>query len=307
MAGVKRRNWRGLLAAAAALVLFGGGALWAYRAQLQTATLKFGVAQPGTITHEVEVQAVFANQETVVTAPVAGQVSFSGEDGQRFRRGETVATVQPAGANPGAANPATAQAVAAPVGGLFFGQTDGLESVVTPDNLLNMDLAKLLAEKGSDKAAKQVQSGEPVGKMVNNLGPSSAFLAVPSLDGLEVGQTLRLVVEGKTQTAKIKRKSGTPLGVVVQFNQYVDGSAERRVQDIVWVARPPVNGIVLPKQALWQQGEEQGVLVVMEGVIRFRRVKVLDQDSAQVCVDNLPTGMSVVLTPRSGLEGLAAR
>ena len=307
MAAVKRRNWLGLLAGAMALVLIGGGTVWVYRAELQAATLEFGVAQTGMITHEVKVKAVFANQETVLTAPVAGQVNFNGQDGQRFRRGDIVAAVQPAGANPGAtANPAAAQAVATPLGGLFFRETDGLESVMTPDNLMNMDLSKLLAEKGTGKVAGQVQAGEPIGKIVNNLGPSLAFLAVPALDGLEVGQTLRLTVEGKPQTAKIRRKSASPLGVVVQFNQYVDGSTTQRVQDIIWIVKPGVTGVVLPKRALWQQGEEQGVLVVVEGVIRFRRVKVLDQDGERICVENIPTGMPIVLTPRSGLEGLAA-
>lgn len=290
------------------VIVLVGGIVWSNRSSLMSGTLTFAVAQTGTITHERKVPATFANQEFPLQAPFAGKIQFLGSDGQRFRRGETIATLQPEGAAPGTkADYSTNQTLVAPSGGLFFRQTDGLESVITNDNLATMDLDKLLTQQANAKSPETtVQSGEIVGKIVNNLVPTMAFLELPKLDGLTVGKTMRITVGGQTMSAKILRKSDKPTGVVVQFPHYIDGSAGQRRQEVTWVSLPPVSGVLVPKSALWVQGEEQGVYVVVEGVVHFKKVKILDQDDQNVCVENLASGIPVVVTPREGLEGVAA-
>lgn len=289
------------------LIVVIGGILWFYRSGLMTGTVKFAVAQTGTITHERKVVATFANQEIPVSAPLSGKVQFMGEDGQRFRRGEVVATLQPEGATPGMKQDHdTDQTILATKGGLFFRQSDGLESIMTGENLISMDLDKLLAQPANVKTVgSTAQAGEVVGKIVNNLIPTLAFLELPSIDGLIVGKILRLTVGNQTVSAKILRKSDKPTGVVVQFPQYVDGSAAKRRQDVTWISLPPTNGVLVPRSALWTKGEELGVFLGVEGVVHFKKVKVLDQDDSQACIENLPSGIPVVISPRDGLEGLA--
>lgn len=285
-----------------------GGILWFYRSSLTARTMKFAVAQTGTITHERKVAATFANEEIPISAPLSGKIQFVGEDGQRFRRGEAVATLQPEGAAPGTNQGyAMNQTILAAMGGLFFRQSDGLESIMTSENLTSMDLDKLLAQTANVKTAgATVQLGEVVGKIVNNLIPTQAFIELPSIDGLVIGKTLRLTVGIQTVSAKILRKSDKPKGVIVQFPHYVDGSAAQRRQDVTWIYLASTSGVLVPKSALWTQGEELGIFLWSEGVVHFKKVKVLDQDDNQVCIENLPSGIPVVITPRDGLEGLVA-
>lgn len=288
------------------LIALVGGSSWFYRSNFSSGATKFALAQTGTITHERKTKATFANQELAIAAPFSGNVQVMGKDGQRFRRGESVATLQPQGAAPGTAK-AQNQTIVAKMGGLFFHQTDGLEAIMTTENLASMDLAKLLAQTANVKIpAANVQAGEFVGKIVNNLLPTQAFLQLTSIEGLVVGKTIRITAGEQTVSAQILRKSEKPTGVVVLFPNYIDGSATNRRQEVTWVYQAPTSGVLVPKSALWTKGDELGVLLWSGGVVQFKKVKVLDQDESQACIENLPSGIPIVITPRNGLEGLVA-
>lgn len=289
------------------LAVFFASGLWFYRSVLINKLLAFAYAQQGEIGHGVKVQATFVNQEFVIYSKVAGKVEFLGTDGQRFRRGDIVAKVQPEGAAPGTMNGSQSTVVLkAPEGGLLFRKVDGYETFLTAENLRGANLAGLLAEKATAQETDLVQPGGAAGKIVKNLVPTEAFIKMPSLDNLAIGNGLRFNIAGQPQTAKIILKSENPLGIVVQFNQFVDGSVQDRRQEIVWVSQPSVRGIIIPKSSLWSHGEEQGVYVIDEGVIHYRKVNILDQDETQVCIEGLASGMLVVTNPRKGIEGLPA-
>ncbi|MFZ3130440.1 MAG: HlyD family efflux transporter periplasmic adaptor subunit [Desulfosporosinus sp.] len=289
-------------------IALGGGILWFFCSNFTFGTIKFEVAQTGTITHERKVAATFANQELPISAPFSGRVQFMGEDGQRFRRGEVVGTLQSEGAVSGTKlENAQNQTILATMGGLFFHQTDGLETIITTENLTSMDLARLLVQTANVKiSGTNVQAGEFVGKIVNNLIPTQAFLEITSIEGLTVGKTIRLTVGEQTVSAKILRKSEKPTGVVVMFPHYIDGSATKRRQDVTWIYQSPTNGVLVPRSALWTQGEELGVFLWSGGVVHFKKVKVLDQDNVHACIENLTSGIPIVITPRNGLEGIVA-
>lgn len=306
MEGKKRKIIYGFLGVL--LIALVGGGLWIYRSNFIPVTIKFAVAQTGTISHERMVAATFANQELPLAAPFSGSVKFLGEAGQRFRRGEGVATLQPAGATPGIkVENAQSHTILATMGGLFFHQTDGLETIITAENLISMDLDRLLAQTANVKIpGASVQTGEFVGKIVNNLVPTQAFLELTNIEGLTVGKTIRLTLGEQTANAKILRKSEKPMGVVVSFPYYIDGSATNRRQDVTWIYQAPTSGVIVPKSALWTQGEELGVFLRSEGVVHFKKVKVLDQDDKFACIEDLQSGIPIVITPRDGLEGLVA-
>jgi putative membrane fusion protein len=285
-----------------------GGILWSYRSNFTLGTIKFAVAQTGTITHERKVAATFANQEQPISAPFSGSVQFMGEAGQRVRRGEGVATLQPEGAALGTKQEnAQIQTILATMGGLFFHQTDGLETIITTENLTSMDLDRLLVQTANVKIpGTSVQTGELVGKIVNNLIPTQAFLELTSIEGLTVGKSIRLTTGEQTVNAKILRKSEKPTGVIVLFPHYIDGSATKRRQEVTWIYQSPTSGVLVPRSALWTQGEELGIFLRSEGVVHFKKVKVLDQDDSHACIENLTSGVPIVITPRNGLEGLVA-
>ncbi len=285
-----------------------GGILWSYRSNFNSVTIKFALAQTGTISHERKVKATFANQELPISAPFSGSVQIIGKDGQRVRRGEGIATIQPNGATPGTKQEdAQKQILSATMGGLFYNQTDGLETIITTENLSTMDLDQLSAQTANVKIpGANVQTGEFVGKIVNNLIPTQAFLELTSIEGLTVGKTIRIMTGEQTVNAKILRKSAKPTGVIVVFPHYIDGSAINRRQEVTWIYQSPTSGVIVPKSALWTQGEELGVFLWNEGVVHFKKVKVLDQDESYACIENLTSGIPIVITPRNGLEGLVA-
>lgn len=307
MAGKRKKpiNWFwGVLLIA--LVL---GIVWYYRSDLSSGTIRFAVAQTGTITHERNVATTFVNQELPIAAPFSGNVQFIGEDGQRFRLGDVVATLQPEGATPGAKRENDQkQTIHATMGGLFFHETDGLETILTAENLSSMDLNKLLAQKAIVKrTGANVQTGDFLGKLVNNLVPTRAFLELTSIEGLTVGKTMRLAVgEQAAVRAEILLKSEKPMGVVVLFPNYIDGSATQKHQEVTWSYRSSTSGVLVPISALWKQGEELGIYLWDEGVVHYKKVKVLDQDNSYACIENLTSGIPIVITPRNGLEGLVA-
>lgn len=307
MEGKKRKPlyWFGCIL----LIVLAGGALFFYCSNLAAgSSMKFAVAQTGTITHERKVMATFANQETPILSPSTGKIQYVGEDGQRFKRGEAVATVQADGAAPGTKHEnALNHMIPAEKGGLFFRQSDGLESILTSENITTVDLDKLLALTANVKnPGASVQAGEIVGKIVNNFSPTMAFLELPSIDDLAVGKNLRIKMGDQTLNAKILRKSDQPKGAIVQFPYYVDGSVAERRREVIWIYSPAVTGVLVPSSALWTKGEELGVFLWSEGVVQYKKVKVLDQNDSYVCVENIPSGIPVVITPRDGLEGLVA-
>ena len=308
----------------AVLVIASAGIVWYYRWHAAGGSIKFAVAQTGTIHHEHTLMASFANQEVLLTAPFAGQVQFTCADGERVRRGETVANLNREGYW-------QSQDIRAEAVGLFFRQTDGLETVFTIGNLEYMDWNELLRwhagerqaetdeHSGEDQQTQEdiqaedfVYAGEFVGKIVNNLIPSQAFLELPDarelpdVEALTAGRTIRLTVGQETLSARVLRASEEALGVVVVFPHYIDGSATQRRQEVSWIYRTPTSGVLVPKSAVWDQGEEQGVFLWSEGVIHFKRVNILDQNEEYVCIENLNSGVPVVTTPREGLEGLVA-
>lgn len=290
---------------------------WVYRANWMTSSLEVETAQMGSIDHYVLVKAVFANEEYVIQSPASGKLEFLGKEGQRFRRGETVAQIQPDGVAPGTNSNQKSVQVSIPTGGLFYQKVDGLESVFTPQSLLEMDLAKILEQQENPQAQNDlIQAGTPLGKVVNNLIPTMAFVEVQPTNDLNVGKTVKFNIEGQILSGRILRKSETPSGIVVRFNQYLEGTENERMQDVYWIARPSENGVIISKSALYTKGEELGVYVVQEGIFQFRKVKVLDENDTFVCVENLPQdlargigleiGIPVVKNPRSGIEGLTA-
>lgn len=298
----RQRKFRSLMTIFIAL-LFVGLVSWGY-AKYSAQALKLVVVQAGTLRHEVQVKAIFANEETPILAGSAGKVNFSGPDGQRFRRGETVGSILPVGAAPSVSGSSGSGTIlVAPHGGLLYHEVDGLEAILTPEALQDADLAKLLAQTGNEHVVDTVQAGGVAGKIVNNLKPTYAFLELPDLTGIKEGSVLHFKIDDKDQTASVLKESAQPQGVVVQFSQFVDGSVRQRQQEVLWISKPETSGVLVPKSALWVRGEEQGVYIIAEGVIRFRRVTILDEDSNQACVKELPSGITIVANPRDGLDG----
>ncbi|HHV63863.1 MAG TPA: hypothetical protein GXX46_02120 [Peptococcaceae bacterium] len=320
------------------IVLLLGFALRNFHSSLVVKSLTWETVRQDWVKHEKTVQAIFANTEVVITAPVEGEVTYIREDGYRFRKGEIVASLKPSGVSHG--TDLSEQAVLAPISGLFYSNRDNLEEIMTPENLMNMELERLLlqAEKaleaGQPAAQTEQQAGQqaeqqagqqagqqteqsqlinsgkvvnkhaPLGKMLNNLYPSWMFVHLDFSVSVAKEDIVKFVIEGEEYVGTVMKVSAKPQGAVIRFTQYVKGTTEKRQREIIWVYKPPTKGLVVPVKSLYTLGEERGVFINNNGVIRFRSVKVLDSNESLACVQGVPEGVSVVVDPPADLEGL---
>ncbi|QHA01177.1 hypothetical protein GQ588_11285 [Dehalobacter restrictus] len=295
--------------------------LWDYRSSWIAGSLSFDTVHQGLVEHEKTVKAVFANMETVLTAPAEGTVVLVSEEGRRFKKGESVARVIPAGV--GHEQSDSGIWISAPVSGLFYSQRDGLEQIMTPENLMNMDLDRLLAQTKNDRTeTEQTETAQgngqsadnsqnttvslhsPIGKMVNNLYPSWVFVYLGIQDSLAIRDVVEFVIDDEECYGTVMKLSAQPGGAVIRFSQYVQGTTENRIREIVWRFRSPTKGLVVPASALCTSGEEKGVYVLEDGVIRYQSVIVKDSNENLVCVEGLPEGVQVVVSPIEGIEGM---
>lgn len=295
---VPRIILRGLLLAAVMVIGYFAYTSWQYA---KTTAPRYEGAQTGILKHEVHVKATFANEEAVLQAPQAGKLNLLAAEGKRLRKGEEVASVSAAAVMAASGGSLT---VTAPIGGLYVSSTDGLETLYTFDHFMSMDLSQVFANPGSaHKVGTEVNYGDPVGKIVNNLTPTAAFVAFPSLKGINLNDTLKFEIDGQTCTAEVLRKTDRPSGVVVRFANFINGSLTERQKEVIWLSAPSTSGVLVPKSALWNKGEERGVLADIDGIISFRRVVVDDENETQACVENLPAGTMVVVNPNPKMEG----
>lgn len=291
------------------IVLLAGIISWNLYSSWLVSQLALTTTSKGWVKHEKVVQTVFANTETIITTPTDGKVIILGEEGTRYKKGDTVAKIVPTGIDQGQA--VEEIPIKAPISGLFYQKRDNLEHILTPENLMNMDLEALLAQVKSTARPILDQDGlnknAPLGKMVNNLYPSWMFVYLEAEAQLSKGDTVKFRIEDNEYTGTVMKISGQPSGAVVRFSQYVNNTTENRIQEGVWCYKPATKGTLVPVDSLYTLGEERGVYLNDEGFIRFQNVKVLDQNEFLACVEGLPEGVEVITNPREGIDGMTVK
>lgn len=303
----KKPNYLFLLS----IVFLLGFLVWNYHSSWVVGQLSIDTVRQGQVRHEKTVKAVFANTEIVLTAPIEGKITMIREEGQKYGKGETLVSLIPVGVNNVQSKKETI--VTTPISGLFYSYLDGLEQVVTPENFMNMDLSGLLvqldnqvtnSDHSGEKSTEVISKHSPVGKIVNNLYPSWVFIYLESTDTMEKGNIVRLVIDNEEYSGTVMKVSGEPKGAVVRLTQYIKGTTENRKKDVIWKFKPASNGLLVPVTALCTFGEERGVYIGEQGVIRFRNVQVLDYNEVVARVEGIPEGSRVISNPRRGIEGL---
>lgn len=275
--------------------------LWSLKSSIMFKQYNLETAVLGYVKHEKEIQVIYANTETVLTAPIEGKIVLLPEDGRKFARGEVILTLIPSGIDHGQNKGDTP--VTAPHPGLYYAGRDNLENIVTPENLMNMDLNSLLsqvesAEKPAVVPAEIVSKHSPVGKVVNNLYPSWMFVYLDSQDTMQKEDSFKFIINDNEYSGTVMKVSEQPRGAVIRLNQYVNGSTEDRIDHIIWVVKPPTKGVIVPSKSLCTLGEEIGVYEAMDGLIRFRPVRVLDDNGQSACIEGLAAGKTVVTNPQ---------
>lgn len=275
--------------------------IWNFRTNIIFGQYDIEVVQQGLVKHEKSVEVVFANTEAILTAPAEGQVILPQEEGRRFARGETVAKIIPSGIDYNDTEEEIT--LTAPNSGLFYSSYDNLEHIVTPENLMNMDLEGLLSQVSGSVTTKidhnvPVSKNSPLGKIVNNLYPTWMFVHLDNSAKMLKGDIVRIIVGDYDYSGTVMKVVQQPKGAIIRFSQYVLGSTQERVGEVTWIVKPPTRGMVVPSSSLVIQGEEKGVYLAEEGLIRFRAVKVLDDNESFACVQGIREGEKVIINPK---------
>lgn len=195
--------------------------------------------------------------------------------------------------------------VHAPKTGAFTARIDGLEDKltlkaleeITPEYFKELD--RLPAEA---KTAEYANSGEPIGKIVNNFSWSiAARVPADEVEGLQVGSRLKLrfpdisidTVEG-TITKITPEVSGKVI-LVVNSNKYVDMIYSSSRVNVEFV-KSSYDGYRIPAKSLRMDGTTMGVYVIRNDKARFLPVDLIYSGKLWVVVsekaDNTADGNS---------------
>lgn len=278
---------------------------FAHRA-VATAFVRTVNAQLGVLEHIVEAPGIIVRQEQVVAAPLTGTLKWQAAAGERLAIGTPVATITTAGG--------VEQTVTMPAAGMIIKKLDGFEGVLQPAILEQP--TTLDVEKLSDTKAKvqeiadgaEVQQGSFIFKIINNYVwyyvaqfEEDTFAKLAG----EKAANLRLSLDDTTtvraQIMEVKEEDGTVTAVFSLEEQLGDCYEERFAN--VEIVTQSTTGIVLPASALRVRGDETGVYVLDQSLVRYRQVEVLTTEAQQVVVRGLPTGIPVITNPLLVKEG----
>jgi hypothetical protein len=304
--GSKKPNYLMIIS----IVLVVSFGLWTYYSSWVVSQFSLETARQGWVKHEKKVKGIFANTEVVLTAPVEGKLTLLPEEGRRVKKGDPIAKLESSGIDHGPSREEVL--VTAPISGLFYSFNDGLEQVITPESLMKMELDGLLSQVENSQQSTEddktvINKYSPIGKMVNNLYPSWAFVYLETTDKVRKDDIVKFSIEGEEYTGTVLKLSGEPLGAVVRFSQYVKGTTGNRIKDVIWIYKRPLKGLLVPVSSLYTLGEERGVYYNSDGIVRFKNVQVLDYNDDVACISGLPEGVQVIVNPKKGIEGLALR
>jgi putative membrane fusion protein len=289
---------RALIVAAALLVL-----VW-----LGKQAYVFGVSEAirtesaewSELSETYEGQAIIMRNETVVTAPASGSVAWLVTEGARVHIGAPVALIG------GAVSPEKEQGTVelkSPAAGVVSCHLDGWEGILAPANYQRVDLFTLfnsVGRKPLEALPQEVQSGSPVFKIVDNL-VDPYFLV--KLDGqpvnLAIGSSVDLEWDsggaGQGRVVGLQSRSGTCIAII-SVSQATGDAFSARTLDVKLINKK-CEGIVVPTQALVNQGSEQGVYAKTPLGIKFVRVEVIGTLGDRVALQGIQVGVDVVTNP----------
>ncbi|MHB1127857.1 MAG: HlyD family efflux transporter periplasmic adaptor subunit [Bacillota bacterium] len=268
--------------------------------------IKVEIASYSVLEEVVPLDGIIIKGETVLTAPVTGDLYTVVPEGKRVRVGEVLVRVRALGTT--GETEGQDFPVVAPVTGMVSYHFDGLEHVLSPYILDELDMEKIdqiVSQPGQKSAAKStVKKGEILVKIVDNIGGLEIY-ATPDRGvltrQLKVGQNVELRVVGLENTikAQVKNVQDTPEKWRVLFvtSEFLPQALTDRQIHLEMVAHR-LSGIILPRQALAVEDGKDGVYVVTTRGIRWREIQQVGIIGDQVAVEGIPEGTRVVLNPR---------
>jgi hypothetical protein len=205
--------------------------------------------------------------------------------------------------------------VVAPKAGVVNRELDGLEQVATPRQIVAMRAARVanLAGRSSQtRDGQEVRVATPLFKVMDT-GETFVVLVVSAGEGKAFPDNLevRFTDLGSLPVPARLQHRGTPeeedsMLIVLRVGPVTDELAGMR-QAAVEVVLDRWRGPTVDRRALVEREGGVGVMVILDGAARFRRVEVLGGDERQVVVRGIEIGQEIVLNPWLIPEGMRIR
>lgn len=237
----------------------------------ETVILNYGNLQTSS-----KLSCLIVRSEKVQTANEGGRVSYYAEESSKNRRGVKVLDIYTTSGNHPYYCPAT---------GFVSYYFDGLESLLGPDTLANIDPKDFIGESPKYPArpesivAEEVRAGEVLYKLVDsNLWYIAAFVPKDLQRRYKTGMDVKVEFADGTRipgsiTEMIKR--GDYVVTLISTKRYYSEFAKLRLEELTLISEDS-EGLIVPETALAAEDGLEGVYVKdINGNYKFTRVKVL--------------------------------
>lgn len=213
--------------------------------------------------------------EVVLSANQSGSISYYVEEGLKTRKNTKVLDIYPSSGTPtGYACPST---------GVVSYYIDGYESYFTPENINNLEVAKLQEMDIIPENTSRIKAerAEPLYKLIlDDVWYIVVLVQENNIDKYTLDSKVTIefeegFVDGYT-TALIQQEEGWL--AVVKTDRYYKNFASVR-QAPVTVVTEDYQGLIVPNTAIAEEDGKQGVFVKdLTGDYHFTRVKVITTD-----------------------------
>lgn len=261
------------------------------------------LAGEGVVQNNITVSGVFVRDEQIVAAPVTGMLTWQVKEGTRLSAGTPVAEL---------ASGDQVVTVTAPGAGVVALWLDGLEGVLQPGTVSEIDLAGLLRQpppKQQFGNGEVVKQGSMLFKIVDNYRCVFLF-ALPYAEyrttGLADKQLLKFIFDsGQKMFGSLVSYHKDGKGMVTLAAE-LSPEARARLPGRFASAEllgSETKGITVPASALVQREGGSGIYTLVEATVRFRSVDVKALGKEKAVVDGLREGATVIVNPWLVREG----
>ncbi|MGI6686027.1 MAG: HlyD family efflux transporter periplasmic adaptor subunit [Bacillota bacterium] len=271
--------------------------------------IQYGTAQWKVLDNSIANEAAIIRDETVITAPAQGLFEPLVNEGEKVAAGKTIGYLKTQGATDKA--DFIKLPVKAPRAGLVSFHPDGLEEILKPDLLNDLDIDKISAlleeRQASVSRFPQVERGKPVCKIVDNLINPYLYIQCPStsLCTLEKGQVMKVRFPDGTAAEirlyDVKKRNDQYVFIAEIFNA-PDFDLKNRFIPIN-VAAETFEGITVLKEALVKRNGEDGIYVPRKGICKWVKVEVKGCVGEEAVISGLDAGAQYIINPSLVHEG----
>lgn len=262
-----------------------------------------------TVTETKIIPGLLVKEEIILRSPLGGEVNLLFADGERASSGAVVAEVKALSLDsPGGAS---RQYLYAPKAGIMCNHIDGLEEVLVPATVHELDLSRIDTIRISNPPdGAVVEKGQPVFKLVDNLKPILVHLEIPEgvvpTEILEEGSRLKLKHKDTWVTGNVIMSvmDTQPLTLWVSISSYPEDFIHMRHIELE-LLKTELNGLLVPEEVLVYRDDQPGMYIVQKQRVRWMPVEISLALKGQVTVesDRLANGVRYIANPLLFKEG----